>query len=209
MLIEPNISTIKFATFHLCKLWQLKVPNNFAYGNSLWLTILYTNGELQNIPPKQRGSVLRGEKWEAICKPQIDGKIWLRRIHGVLCGFEEFYDRLVLPSGFEHYYGRIVPEMTILLHKLEGKSSKKIFKEVMEHDFEKLPLMEEVVEKNYRTKQVIDDMVRYYSNKHWKGDARNNAKAIQEAQERENKENIKEDKIKQKGKSKRKLKKKS
>ena len=156
-----------FVTYHYVTLTELevdklRVPQAYAMGNALWLSLLYFNrggtiADRLNGVTNKPDRLLAGLRWKPIVRPQIRGEVWLKRLQipgevvkdltfNTLCGPDEFYSRVILPIGVDFFYGTMVPEMKLLFKKYP-KGMKRLAR-VSDHDFNKCALMTELREKD-------------------------------------------------------------
>lgn len=138
-LIDPTPYQV-FATLHRVKAIQAKLPDLYAYGDAIWVTELYWRGDItgMGISSKARESVIQGNSYPRIYKAQERGEMWLRRIQGVLCGPDLFWERVIIPIGPDFYFGTMINEMQILVDK--GKS----FSFIMNYNFVECKRMKKI-----------------------------------------------------------------
>ena len=78
---------------------------------------------------KQRRMLIQGELHSSIVSRQLAGKIFLRKSGGVLCGPDEYFNRIIYSLGPEFYWGTMIPEMNLCIAKDLS------FSKIMNHDF--------------------------------------------------------------------------
>lgn len=141
-----------FATYHFCRAVQAGVPLVFAYSNALWLTIRYYDGDLMQLrmTRKVRTAIINGDMHLQLAKPQKEGKEWLRRARGILCGPDEFWSRIIIPIGQDFFFGTMLPEMSVLVKgglSLQG---------ALRYDFSNCPYMQKIREKEENDRKKVN-----------------------------------------------------
>ncbi len=144
-MLKPEIRPTNyqiFATLHRVKAIKAGLPDLYAYGDAIWVTELYYRGDIMGmaITSETRLRLIRGDLYPRIYKAQKQGKMWLRRIGGVLCGPDLFWERVIIPIGPDFYFGTMMPEMQMLL------KGKKIItlSTIMNYDFTKCKKMKQI-----------------------------------------------------------------
>ncbi len=132
-----------FATLQRVKALKAGLPDLYAYGNAIWVTELYYRGDIMGMAIKSetRKQLIHGNMYPKLYKAQKQGIMWLRRIGGVLCGPDLFWERVIIPIGPDFYFGTMIPEMQLLLKKITSFSS------VMNHDFVACKRMQKIRQK--------------------------------------------------------------
>ncbi len=138
-LVKPTDYMI-FATLQRMQAIKASIPDLYAYGNAIWVAELYYRGDIMDMAIKStvRRQLIEGELHRKLHKLQKLGKMWLRRIGGVLCGPDLFWERVIIPLGPDFYFGTMSGEMQMLLN--EGKS----FAFIMRYDFEACKRMKNI-----------------------------------------------------------------
>ena len=135
-----------FATMQRVRAIQAGLPDLYAYGNAIWVAEKYYRGDLTGMGLSS-GTLLKliqGQLYDRLYKPQKQGKMWLRRIGGVLCGPDLFWERVIIPLGPDFYFGTMLPEMQLLLKKIVP------FGIVMNYDFHTCKKMKKIRRKEKR-----------------------------------------------------------
>lgn len=140
-----------FATMQKVRAIQIGLPDLYAYGNAIWVTEKYYRGDIMgmDIPLQTRSELIHGQLHKRLYKAQKQGKMWLRRIGGVLCGPDLFWERVIIPLGPDFYFGTMLPEMQLLLKKVVP------FSVVMNYDFNTCKKMKNIRRKEKRHGEKI------------------------------------------------------
>ncbi len=145
-MLKPKIRPTNyqiFATLHRVKAIKAGLPDLYAYGDAIWVTELYYRGDIMGmaITSETRLRLIRGDLYPRIYKAQKQGEIWLRRIGGVLCGPDLFWERVIIPIGPDFYFGTMIGEMQMLV------DAGAVFNKIMNYDFEECRRMKQIRKK--------------------------------------------------------------
>ena len=163
----------------------LEIPLLFQYGNALnigmaWYGKPGINNEIigsdginkdKVLQEKKTLKIYRGESHRKLAKPQIEGKMWLRRDIQYLYGPDEYFRMIVIPLGPQFYYHLFCMEMRIVVDKFLNSKNKKFVEvqHVLEHDFNKcnfiknriVKLLKKEIAQRKITKKMTDDLSRF------------------------------------------------